>query len=186
MASQANDRFWSEGIIGRAKFATPHRLMGQGGPRSVSGNPAHSLTARAAADVRRLPAIRGPPGGAAPPWRRHPRERDRRKGKEQNPFTRIGTSTPGQLQWEPGREPKMGALEELYGSPEISGHECRFDLGHVIGASYRMGEAGAQGTAQSERIRPWLVANRFQAISQASMMSARLINTVLASQWLRR
>jgi len=53
-------------------------------------------------------------------------------------------------------------------------------------ASYRMGEAGAQGTAQSERIRRWLVANRFQAISQASMMSARLINTVLASQWLRR
>src|SRR6516225_3348484 len=41
------------------------------------------------------------------------REQDRRKGKEQNPFTRIGTSTPGQLQWEPGREPKMGALEEL-------------------------------------------------------------------------
>src|SRR6516162_11608821 len=74
----------------------------------------------------------------------------------------------------------------LYGSPEISGHECRFDLGHVIGASYRAGEAGVQGTAQSERIRPWLVANRFQAISQASMMSARLINTVLASQWLRR
>jgi putative transposase len=29
------------------------------------------------------------------------------------------------------------------------------------------------------------VANRFQAISQASMTSARLINTVLASQWLR-
>src|SRR6516165_5708045 len=77
-------------------------------------------------------------------------------------------------------------MSALYGSPEISGHECRFDLGHVIGASYRMGEAGAQGTAQSERIRPWLVANRFQAISQASMMSARLINTVLASQWLRR
>ena len=59
-----------------------------------------------------LPAIRGP-SGAAPPWRRHPRERDCRKGKEQNPFTRAGTSTPGQLQWEPGREPKMGALEEL-------------------------------------------------------------------------
>ena len=57
----------------------------------------------------------------------------------------------------------------LYGSPEISGHECRFDLGHVIGASCRMGEAGAQGTAQSERIRRWLVANRFQAISQASI-----------------
>src|SRR6516225_5111315 len=73
-----------------------------------------------------------------------------------------------------------------YGSPEISGHECRFDFGHIIGASYRAGEAGVQGTAQSERIRPWLVANRFQAISQASMMSARLINTVLASQWLRR
>jgi len=74
----------------------------------------------------------------------------------------------------------------LYGSPEISGHECRFDLGHIIGATYRAGEAGAQATAQSERIRPWLVANRFHAISQASMMSARLLNTELASQWLRR
>jgi hypothetical protein len=41
-------------------------------------------------------------------------------------------------------------------------------------------------TAQSERIRPWLVANRFQAVSQASMISARLVNTELASQWLRR
>ena len=59
--------------------------------------------------------------------------------------------------------------------PSISGH-----------ATYRAGEAGAQATAQSERIRPWLVANRFQAISQASMTSARLGNTELASQWLRR
>src|SRR5467141_2452261 len=74
----------------------------------------------------------------------------------------------------------------LYGSPEISGRECRFDLGHIIGATYKAGGAGAQATAQSERIRPWLVANRFQAVSQASMMSARLINTELASQWLRR
>jgi hypothetical protein len=74
----------------------------------------------------------------------------------------------------------------LYGSPEISGRECRFDLGHIIGATYKAGGAGAQATAQSERIRPWLVANRFQAISQASMMSAKLINTELASQWLRR
>src|ERR1700726_3003301 len=74
----------------------------------------------------------------------------------------------------------------LYGSPEISGRECRFDLGHIIGATYKASEAGAQATAQSERIRPWLVANRFQAISQASMTSARLGNTELASQWLRR
>ena len=58
--------------------------------------------------------------------------------------------------------------------------------GHIAGASYRAGEAGAQATAQSERIRPWLAANRFQATSQASMMSARPINTELASQWLRR
>jgi len=79
-----------------------------------------------------------------------------------------------------------GAHETLYGSPEISGHECRFDLGHIIGATYRAGGTGAQATAQSERIRPWLVANRFQAISQASMTSARLGNTELASQWLRR
>ena len=47
------------------------------------------------------------------PWRRHPREQDRRKGKEQNPFARVGTSTRGQLQGEPGREVKMGTLEEL-------------------------------------------------------------------------
>ena len=65
-------------------------------------------------EVAPLPAIRGPPGGAAPPCRRHPQEQDRRKGKEQNPpFTRVGTSTPGQLQWEPGREVKLGTLEEL-------------------------------------------------------------------------
>src|SRR5271163_3754255 len=72
----------------------------------------------------------------------------------------------------------------LYGSPEISGHECasyrrpRFDNRQP----YRAGGAEAQATAQSERTRPWLLANRFQAISQASMMSARLENTELASQ----
>src|SRR6202043_1432891 len=58
--------------------------------------------------------------------------------------------------------------------------------GHIAGASYRAGEAGAQATAQSERTKPVLVANRFHAVSQASMMSARLRNTELASQWLRR
>ncbi len=40
--------------------------------------------------------------------------------------------------------------------------------GHIAGATYRAGEPGAQATAQSERIRPWSVANRFQAVSQAS------------------
>src|ERR1700730_8999020 len=55
-----------------------------------------------------------------------------------------------------------------------------------IASAYGAGDAGAQATAQSERIRSWLVANRFQAVSQASMMSARLVNTELASQWLRR
>ena len=71
-----------------------------------------------------------------------------------------------------------------YGSADISGRECtfyrrpRFDNRHP----YSAGEAGAQATAQSERTRPWLLANRFQAISQASMMSARLENTELASQ----
>jgi len=55
----------------------------------------------------------------------------------------------------------------------------------ITGTTYRAGEAGAQATAQSERMRPWLVANRFQAVSQASMRSARLRNTELASQWLR-
>src|SRR4029077_6786836 len=58
----------------------------------------------------------------------------------------------------------------------------RFDSRH----HYRADEAGAQATAQSERTRAWLVANRFQAVSQASMTSARLANIELASQWLRR
>ena len=77
-------------------------------------------------------------------------------------------------------------IEELYGSPEISGHECLLSQAAVAGRSYRAGDAGAQATAQSERIRRWLVANRFQAVSQASMISGRLANTELASQWLRR
>ena len=51
---------------------------------------------------------------------------------------------------------------------------------------YPEDEAGAEATAQSERIKAWSAANRFQAVSQASMMSARLRNTELASQWLRR
>ncbi len=29
----------------------------------------------------------------------------------------------------------------------------------MIGSTYKASEAGAQATAQSERIRPWLVAN---------------------------
>ena len=58
--------------------------------------------------------------------------------------------------------------------------------GSLAGTPYRAGKFGAQATAQSERTKPVLVANRFQAISQASMMSARLRNTELASQWLRR
>jgi hypothetical protein len=76
----------------------------------------------------------------------------------------------------------------LYGSPEISGQECVFISGHgsIAGTTYRAGEAAAQATAQSERTRRLLVANRFHAISQASMMSAMLRNTELASQWLRR
>src|SRR5580693_10712209 len=63
-----------------------------------------------------------------------------------------------------------------------------FYLGHgsIAGTSYGSGEVGAQATAQSERTKPVLVANRFHAISQASMMSAKLRNTELASQWLRR
>jgi hypothetical protein len=76
----------------------------------------------------------------------------------------------------------------LYGSPEISGDECASieSRGLIAGTIYRAGEAGAQATAQSERIRLWLVANRFQAISQPSMTSAKLVKTELASQWLRR
>ena len=52
--------------------------------------------------------------------------------------------------------------------PSISGR---------IACTYGAGEAGAQATAQSERTRPWLVANRFQAISQASMTCGGLTNT---------
>ena len=64
--------------------------------------------------------------------------------------------------------------------PSISGD------GLIAGTPYRAGETGAQATVQSERIKASSAANRFQAISQASMMSARLAYTELASQWLRR
>jgi hypothetical protein len=86
----------------------------------------------------------------------------------------------------PPRSVPFAVPMRLYGSPKLFGHECGFDLRPTVSGIQRAGEAGAQATAQSERIRPWLVANRFQAISQASMMSARLINTELASQWLRK
>ena len=45
-------------------------------------------------------------------------------------------------------------LPESYGSPEISGHRCVFIAGHglIEGTSYGADEAGAQSTAQSERI----------------------------------
>ena len=64
--------------------------------------------------------------------------------------------------------------------PSISSH------GSPAGTIYRAGKAGAQAMAQSERIKASSAANRFQAVSHASMMSPRLGNTELASQWLRR
>src|SRR5271169_5929910 len=79
---------------------------------------------------------------------------------------------------------KQGLMRLSYGSPDISGPECtfyrspRFDSRHP----YRAGKAAAQATAQSERTRLWLLANRVQAISQASRMPARPENTELASQ----
>ena len=81
----------------------------------------------------------------------------------------------------------MAAVEvngPLYGSPDIFGPECTFDRRPRFDnrQRYRAGGGEAQATAQSERTRPWLLANRFQAISQASMISARLENTELASQ----
>ena len=79
-----------------------------------------------------------------------------------------------------------GADVVLYGSPEISGHECLLSQAAVAGSNYGADEGGAQGTAQSERTRRLLAANRFHAVSQASMMPAKLGNTELASQWLRR
>src|SRR5690242_12220806 len=64
--------------------------------------------------------------------------------------------------------------------PSISSH------GSQAGTIYRAGKAGAQAMAQSERIKASSAANRFQAVSHTSMMSPRLRNTELASQWLRR
>jgi len=62
--------------------------------------------------------------------------------------------------------------------------EAYFPIRAAVGS--REGEAGAQATAQSERIKAWSAVNRFQAVSQASLMSARLRKTELASPWLRR
>src|SRR5437773_11758795 len=44
---------------------------------------------------------------------------------------------------------------DLYGSPEVSGRECAFISSHgwLAGTIYRAGKAGAQATAQSERIK---------------------------------
>ena len=77
----------------------------------------------------------------------------------------------------PPYSPELNPVERIWhfldrSVPSISGR---------IACTYGAGEAGAQATAQSERIRPWLVANRFQAVSQASMTCARLANTELAS-----
>ena len=81
---------------------------------------------------------------------------------------------------------RSGVAETGGRLPAICRLSVPSDVRPPSSASYRGGRAGAQLTAQSERIRSWLVANRFQAVSQASMMSARLVNTELASQWLRR
>jgi len=76
----------------------------------------------------------------------------------------IGAQPPAFHQREDSMDPSP---DELYKLPEISGHECAFDVRPPRSASYRGGRAGAQLTAQSERIRSWLVANRFHANSQA-------------------
>jgi hypothetical protein len=96
----------------------------------------------------------------------------------------IRQSTMGQVAEYTESQRRQYALADsarTYGFASVTVIAC-----HIAGVSYRAGKAGAQATAQSERIRPWLVANRFHVISQASMMSARLRNTELASQWLRR
>src|ERR1700739_3311247 len=92
----------------------------------------------------------------------------------QRRFAKIGTKT----------HPQRGAALDRNGLSVSTETACRFEPKSPVGNSEicRGGEAEPQGTAQSERFRPWLVANRFHAISQASMMSARLANTELASQ----
>src|SRR5271156_4573292 len=63
--------------------------------------------------------------------------------------------TPAPTYTDPRKFPDMSALSiASYGS--------------IAGTTYKAGKAGAQATAQSERTRPWLLANRFPAISQAS------------------
>ena len=59
---------------------------------------------------------------------------------------------------------------------------CILFRSRIAGITYRAGGAAAQATAQSERTSLWLVANLFQATSLASIRSARLGNTELASQ----
>ena len=121
-----------------------------------------------------------PPGGpSAPPLRNRVRSVGRRRSRKQVGSARCCSHacwTLSQLQMI-----QLIRISENFWRGGCSSISC-----HIAGASYRAGKAGAQATAQSERIRPWLVANRFQAISQASMMSARLRNTELASQWLRK
>src|SRR5205807_6573010 len=90
-------------------------------------------------------------------------------------FFRDRTKPINQLPFSPSAKfPKSGSSCESRARPRIAG------------ITYRAGGAGAQATAQSERTRVWLLANRFQAIALASIISARLGNTELASQWLRR
>ena len=94
---------------------------------------------------------------------------------------RAGVMSIGRGQWQAGR-----ALGMTYTDlRKFSDTGVPWVLGRMA-CPYGAGEAGIQATAQSERISPWLVANWFQAISQAFMMSARLANSELASQWLRR
>ena len=101
-----------------------------------------------------------------------------------------GVQDPGGARGEAAQEPALAKAGVRYYTDPLKFLDggVVFHLGHgsISGTSYGADEAGAQATAQSERTKPVLVANRFHAISQASKMSAKLRNTELASQWLRR
>src|SRR6185436_10127582 len=124
--------------------------------------------------------VRGQSGGADHADLQYRRDEPPSQRDQQSSRPRCscrGDSRSGRLAPEPrpggARQYHFVGAAALYGSPEISGDEGIFYLNPRFGSraqaieSYRADQAGAQATAQSERTKPALVANRFHAISQA-------------------